>query len=76
MIQDDSLRRLYEETKKSDEKRNDDLILKLKKDIKETCEMLTEYGSDTPLITAIKAKLDKADHESCTNGKRCKEGYD
>ena len=31
----------HEERQKSDEKRNDDLILKLKKDTKETCEMLT-----------------------------------
>ena len=45
----------------SDEKRNDDLILKLKKDIKENCEMLTEYSSDTPIIAGMKARLDMSD---------------
>jgi hypothetical protein len=53
--------RLFSSSIRSDEKRNDDLILKLKKDIKENCEMLTEYSSDTPIIAGMKARLDKSD---------------
>ena len=61
MIQDDSLRRLYEEKFKPEEKRDDNLILKLKKDIRENCLMLSEFSVDTPVIAGVKARLDKAD---------------
>jgi hypothetical protein len=60
MIMDDSISRLYEEKGKPHEKRNENLILKLKKDIKESSMLLSEYGLGTPVISAIKARLEKA----------------
>lgn len=61
-IQDDSLRRLLEEVRKPADKRDDDLIIELKHDIRENAKVLSEFGLGTPIISAIKAKLDES-HE-------------
>jgi hypothetical protein len=58
-VQNDSLRQFYEETTK--ENRNENMILRLKNDIRENAKLLSELGLGTPIISAIKAKLQDAE---------------
>lgn len=60
MIQDDSLRRFYLEATK--ENRDENLILRLKNEIRETSKLLSEFSLGTPVVAGIKAKLEKANH--------------
>ncbi len=69
-IQDDSIQRLYLETLRPTTAprdnpgaalRDEDLILKLKQDIRDNVKLLSELGMGTPVISAIKAKLDKVE---------------
>jgi hypothetical protein len=55
-IQDDSLRQLFKEMNK--ENRDEYKILKLKDNIIETAKLLSELNLGTPIISAIKAKLE------------------
>ncbi len=57
-LQDDSLKQFYLET--IGEQRNEDKILKLKQDIRDNVKLLSELGLGTPIISAIKAKLEDA----------------
>ncbi len=61
-IQDDSLRQVFIETNRSN--RNENLILRLKNDIRENAKLLSELGLGTPIISAIKAKLQEKDAEA------------
>jgi ribosomal protein L15 len=61
-IQDDSLRQVFEETKK--ENRNENTILRLKNDIRENAKLLSELGLGTPIISSIKAKLQDKNAET------------
>ena len=54
-IHDDSLNRLYIEATKSN--RNETLILDLKKDARENIRLLFELCDSSPIIAAIKAKI-------------------
>jgi hypothetical protein len=56
-IQDDSLNRFHIESRK--EVRDENLILKIKDDIRENSTLLSEYGLGTPIISAIKDRLEK-----------------
>lgn len=58
-IQDDSLRQVFIETNRSN--RNENVILRLKNDIRENVKLLSELGLGTPIISAIKAKLQDAE---------------
>jgi bacterioferritin (cytochrome b1) len=54
-LQDDSMRQFFVETLKDN--RNEDKILKLKQDIRDNTKLLSELGLGTPIISAIKSKL-------------------
>jgi hypothetical protein len=56
-IHDNSLHRYFEESLRPKEERNDDLILKLKADIRANASLLSELGLGTPIISSIKQKL-------------------
>ena len=58
-IQDDSLRQVFIETNRSN--RNENMILRLKNDIRENTKLLSELGLGTPIISAIKAKMQDAE---------------
>ena len=62
-IHDDSLNRYFYESIKSREERNEDLILKLKADIRENAKLLAEFTLSTPIISAIKQKLREKDQK-------------
>jgi len=55
-IQDDSLHQFFLETSK--EKRDERMIFQLKQDIRESTQLLSELNLGTPIISAIKAKLE------------------
>ncbi len=55
-LQDDSLKQFYLET--IGEQRNEDKILKLKQDIRDNVKLFSELGLGTPIISAIKAKIE------------------
>jgi hypothetical protein len=54
-VQADSLKQFYVETQK--ESRDEFKISRLKNDIRENAKLLSELGLGTPIISAIKAKL-------------------
>ena len=56
-LQDDSLRQFFIESLRTS--RSEDLILKLKQDIRDNTKLLSELGLGTPIISAIKAKLEE-----------------
>ena len=58
-LQDDSLRQFYIETQKSQEERNEDKIKSLKQDVRENAKLLSELGLGTPIISAIKARIEE-----------------
>ena len=55
-IQSDSLKQLFKET--SNLKRDEFKILKLKADIRESTKLISELSLGTPIISAIKAKVE------------------
>ena len=55
-LYDDTNRRIFEEGLKSP--RQEGLIIRLKADLKETMLMLHEFGTDTPVMDAIRQKID------------------
>jgi CHAT domain-containing protein len=61
-IQDDSLRQVFIETNRNN--RNENVILRLKNDIRENAKLLSELGLGTPIISAIKAKLQDKNAET------------
>jgi hypothetical protein len=56
-VEEDSMRQFFVETIKGN--RNEDRILKLKQDIRDNVKLLSELGLGTPVISAIKAKLER-----------------
>jgi hypothetical protein len=54
------MRQFFIETIKGN--RNEDRILKLKQDIGDNVKLLSERGLGTPIISAIKANLDKQEN--------------
>lgn len=61
-IRDDSLRQLFIETMK--QPRNEPIILKIKQDIRDNTQLLSELNLGTPIISAIKAKLESREREN------------
>jgi hypothetical protein len=61
-IQADSLKQFYVETQK--ETRDEFKISRLKNDIRENAKLLSELGLGTPIISAIKAKLQDKNAET------------
>lgn len=55
-LYDDTNHRIFEEGLKSP--RQEGLIIRLKADLKETMLMLHEFGTDTPVIDAIRLKIE------------------
>jgi mevalonate kinase len=60
-LEEDSMRQFFIETIKGD--RNEDRILKLKQDIRDNVKLLSELGLGTPIISAIKAKLERQEEQ-------------
>lgn len=60
-IQDDSLRQFLIEINHNQENRDEDKIMKLKQDIRDNVKLLSELGLGTPIISAIKAKLQQSE---------------
>jgi hypothetical protein len=58
-VQADSLRQLFTETSK--ENRNENMILRVKNDIRENAKLLSELGLGTLIISAIKSKIQDAE---------------
>lgn len=54
-LQNDSMRQFFAESIR--QPRNEDKILKLKQDIRDNIKLLSELGLGTPIISAIKSKL-------------------
>jgi hypothetical protein len=61
-IQDHSLRDFITEISRAAEDQDHDLIYKIKHDMRENIRLLTDLGLGTPIISALKAKLDKVDN--------------
>jgi len=61
-LQDDSMRHLLVECSRNP--RNEERILKMKADIRENSKLLSELGLGTPIISAIKAKLEQKENAS------------
>jgi hypothetical protein len=57
MMQDDSLKALYTESNRNP--RNENLILRLKNDIRETSSLLNGYALGNPILAAHQARLKK-----------------
>lgn len=56
-LQNNSMRQFFAESIKQN--RNEDKILKIKQDIRDNVKLLSELGLGTPIISAIKAKLEE-----------------
>ena len=56
-VEEDSMLQFFVETIKGN--RDEDRILKLKQDIRDNVKLLSELGLGTPIISAIKAKLER-----------------
>jgi hypothetical protein len=67
--QDDSMHQLYRETQK--EPRNWRIISQLNYDIRENVKLLSELGLGTPVIAAIRSKLEMARAVQRDNNNRC-----
>lgn len=63
-LQDDSLRQFFAES--IQQPRNEDKILKLKQDIRDNTKLLSELGLGTPIIGAIKSKLQSQEQDAKT----------
>jgi hypothetical protein len=61
-IQQDNMTELFNEIEKQ-QQRNEDKILKLKHDIRENVKLLVELGLGTPIISRIKADVDKTNNK-------------
>ena len=61
-LQDDSMRHLLVECSRNP--RNEERIIKMKADIRENSKLLSELGLGTPIISAIKAKLEQKDPDA------------
>lgn len=66
-IQDHSLRDFITEISRPLEERDHDRIYKIKNDIRENIRLLTDLGLGTPIISALKAKLDKVEDQHATS---------
>ena len=62
------MHQLFIESSKHD--RNEVMILKLKQDIRENIKLLSELGLGTPIVSAIKSKLEQ-DSEKNLNSVFC-----
>jgi hypothetical protein len=60
-IQKDSIQRYIQESKK--EPRDEKIMLSLKQDIRDNAKLLSEFSLGTPIISAIKAKLQQKEKE-------------
>jgi mevalonate kinase len=62
-IQDDSLRQFLIEINHNQDNMDEDKIMKLKQDIRDNVKLLSELGLGTPIISAIKAKMQQQDQD-------------
>ena len=60
-LEEDSMRQFYVETIKRN--RNEERISKLKQDIRDNVKLLSELGLGTPIISAIKAELERQEQQ-------------
>ncbi len=67
--QDDSMHQFYRETQ--NEPRNWRIISQLNYDIRENVKLLSELGLGTPIIAAIRSKLEKARPVQHDKNNRC-----
>lgn len=58
-IQQDSLRQFLIESLRNQTTRDEDRILKLKQDIRDNVKLMSELSLGTPIISAIRAKLEE-----------------
>ena len=65
-LEEDSMRQFFVETLRQGGNRNEDRILKLKQDIRDNVKLLSELGLGTPIISAIKAKLERQQEDAKT----------
>jgi hypothetical protein len=65
-LQDDSLRQFFIESIKNQDQRNEEKILKLKQDIRDNTKLLSELGLGTPIISAIKSRLQPQEQDAKT----------
>ena len=64
-IQKDSIRQFFAETNRTN--RDEDIIKSLKSDIRENTKLLSELGLGTPIISAIKAKMNEERQQKNNN---------
>ena len=62
-IQDDSLRQFLIESFKNQADRDEDKLSKLKQDIRENTKLLSELNLGTPIISAIKARIEQTEKQ-------------
>jgi hypothetical protein len=62
-IQDDSLRQFLIEINHNQDNRDEDKIMKLKQDIRDNVKLLSELELGTPIISAIKAKMQQQEED-------------
>lgn len=62
-IQDDSLRQFLIEINHNQDNRDEDKIMKLKQDIRDNVKLLSELGLGTPIISAIKSKMQQSERQ-------------
>jgi hypothetical protein len=62
-IQNHSMRDFITEISRPAEESDHDLIYKIKHDIRENIRLLTDLGLGTPIISALKSKLDKVEEK-------------
>ena len=62
----DSLRQFLIQTSRRTEQRDEDIILKLKSDIRENTKLLSELSLGTPILASIKAKLEQKEKDAIT----------
>jgi hypothetical protein len=60
-LEEDSMHQFFVETIKGN--RNEERILKLKQDIRDNVKLLSELGLGTPIISAIKAKMQQQEQD-------------
>jgi hypothetical protein len=64
-IQKDSIRQFFAETNRTN--RDEDIIKSLKTDIRQNSKLLSELGLGTPIISAIKAKMNEERQQKNNN---------
>jgi hypothetical protein len=64
-VQNDSIHQLFIEQNR--ESRNEGIILRIKQDFRENAMMLSQFNLGTPIISALKARLESKDRRDVIN---------